>query len=89
MKMEKALTRLVQVARKTYCLSEQMDAMGYRDTPFHDIFGEVADIIYDLLGEETDTFDESVTYRALYENTLTNSERVSLLLEAIKEPAQK
>lgn len=88
MDIEAALQRLVHAARKAFYLSEQLEALGYQDTPYSDLFGNIADAIYYLLGEKTETFDQSVTYHALYDDLLTNKERVRILMNAIKEPAQ-
>ena len=61
--MEKLLTRLVKVARKAYKTDLALQQLGYDETPYFDIYGEILDGIYELLGEKTDTLEESYTYQ--------------------------
>ena len=76
---KRVLSRLVNVAMKTSKLSEMLSEHGYIDNPFFDLHGDVADTIYDLIGEHTDEFSESVTSLVLSSDNITDDQRVNIL----------
>ena len=78
--MKDVLIKLVEIAMKAKELNDGMETLGYQENPYWDIYTMAAEAIYDLLGEKTDTFDGSVTYKALNSPDLTTDQRVSLLL---------
>ena len=84
MDMKNALTKLVRTAVETRQIAQNMQALGYWDTPYETIFGGIADAVYALLGEHTDTFDESMTAEALCSETLPEQQRVALLFHEWK-----
>ena len=49
------------------------------DSPFSDIADDIADSIYYLIGEDTETFEESVTANVLGTSSLTVERAVALL----------
>lgn len=65
MEIRKALESFVKVAKQAKKISDTMVCMGMNDNVFFSIYAEIADGIYNLIGEETDTFDESVTCNAI------------------------
>lgn len=79
-----ALLHDVKAARNLYHLSEVSDAFGYQENPFYKNFGEIADSIYALIGEKTETFEESITYLALTTPHLTDERRASMLFSVYK-----
>lgn len=79
-----ALLHGVKAARSLYHLNEVSDACGYQENPFYENFGEVADSIYALIGEKTETFEESITYLALTTPHLTAERRTEMLFSVYK-----
>lgn len=75
-----ALLRDVEAARNLLNSSNAMEALGYPNNPFWTNYMNVADGIYKLIGEKTDTFEESITYLALNAPYLTNERRVEMLM---------
>ena len=65
MDTKKVLTHLIRAGRDALHREKTLKEIGYRDTPYFDLYGEIADAIYCMLGEETDSFDESITHAAL------------------------
>ena len=80
-----ALLRDVKAARELLKASNAMEACGYDNNPFFDNYATIADGIYYLIGEHTDTFEESVTYTALTAPILTDERRVELLLSVYRQ----
>ena len=61
-------------------MNDAMEQLGFPDNPYWDILGCISDAIYSLIGEDTQTFDESRTYSVLNNPDLTDEERVRILL---------
>ena len=80
MSLRDALLRMAKAERKAQEIAKSMDRAGFRENPMYDIAGEIADAIYYLVGEHTETFDESVTYLVLNTSTLMDERRVAMLL---------
>ena len=79
-----ALLRDVEVARNLLDASNAMESLGYPNNPFWTNYMNVADGIYKLIGEKTDTFEESITYLTLNAPYLTNERRVEMLMAEYK-----
>ena len=79
-----ALQRDVEAARNLLYASNAMEALGYPNNPFWTNYMNVADGIYKLIGEKTDTFEESITYLTLNAPYLTNERRVEMLMAEYK-----
>lgn len=55
------------------------------ETPFNEIYGDAADAIYYLIGEEDPgKFDQSFTYDVLHTTSLTEDRAVALLMNEFK-----
>ena len=65
MNTKKVLTHLIRAGRDALHLEKTLKNIGYKETPYYNLYGEIADAIYTMLGEDTDTFDESVTHAAI------------------------
>ena len=78
--MKEILMKMVEAGVKAKELSDAMEDLGYQETPYWDLYTMIADAIYTMVGEQTDTFDESKTYLVLNDPDMTNEERVSKLL---------
>lgn len=79
-----ALLRGVEACRELLKLHEAMEYCGYPENPFWKNYGTIADLIYELIGEHTETFEESVTFLALTAPYLTNERRVEMLYATYK-----
>ena len=82
--MREALKRMVKIAMRCKELDKMHVALGYENTPYFDLYGDAVDAIYFLVGEHTNTLEESVTYCVLNDPDLLDEERVEKLLEAAK-----
>lgn len=79
--IENALERLVKLARLEFEKSRLYERAGMTDDTYFDTFGDLADIIYFIIGEKIDPFEDSVTYRALHDDAIYNEHRVKMLME--------
>lgn len=79
-----ALLRDVDACREMLKLHDAMAECGYMENPYWDTFATLADGIYKLIGEKTDTFEESITYLTLNAPYLTNERRVEMLMAEYK-----
>ena len=75
-----ALLRDVDACREMLNLHDAMAACGYAENPYWDTFATIADGIYKLIGEHTETFDESITNLILTAPYLTTQRRVEMLM---------
>ena len=78
------MRKLASTALDAKALCDAMDALGYENTPYHALFFNITDAIYDLLGERTETFEESCTYAALYPVGIPLEKRLRILLGETK-----
>jgi hypothetical protein len=67
MDLKQALVHLIKAGRDALHLDQTLNSIGYKDTPYFNLHGEIADAVYKIIGEETDTFDESMTYAAMHD----------------------
>ena len=74
-----ALLRMVRAGRSTKEMCDCFVQAGLDDNKLFEIYGEIADAIYGLLGERTQTYEESVTYIALTTPILTDERRAEML----------
>jgi len=74
-----ALLHEVKAARKLYEMNQAMVSCNCLDNPFFTIYASIADSIYALIGEDTKTFEESVTHTAITTPYLTDERRASML----------
>lgn len=78
--MEKTLARMLRAAEKARVMDESVVEHGYSSNPYGDIFGDIADAIYFLIGERKNRFEDSLTYILLHSNAITNKCKVKLLI---------
>ena len=81
MDVKKVLEEMVTIASHAQTLDRAMTKAGYNDNPYFYIYGNALDAIYALIGECTNTFPESITYKVFKNNKLTDRDRVAILLE--------
>ena len=84
MDVRDSLKRMVRVTLSAKQLHDAMNKLGYCYTPYFDIYAELIDAIYALIGEKTGTLEESVTYTALFSEGLSESERVDMLMTELE-----
>jgi len=70
---KKVLAHLIRAGRDALNLENVLTQLGYKETPYFNLYGEIADAIYCILDEHTDSFEESVTY-AVMNDPLTPDE---------------
>ena len=73
MDMKHILTHLIRAGRDALHLEKMLTGLGYDSTPYYNLHGEICDAVYKILGEDTETFEESVTYAAM-NDCLTSDE---------------
>ena len=79
-----ALLRLVKTALYVEKLSEAYVKIENVDNPMTEIYGQIASAIYDIVGEETEEYTDSVTYMALTTPIITEERRTELLMTAYR-----
>ena len=67
MNTKQVLTHLIRAGRDAMHLEKTLENLGYKETPYFHLYGEICDAVYCLLGENTDAFDESETYAAMHD----------------------
>lgn len=65
MDIQTMLEKMVDSWKIAHYFDRKFMNAGYSDNPYMDISARIADAIYSLLGEETETFEESFTCRTL------------------------
>jgi hypothetical protein len=63
---KEAIAGLVKAWRTANHMNCESSLIGFDNTPYTEISGNISGAIYLMLGENTQTFDESFTYAALY-----------------------
>ena len=61
------LTHLIRAGRDALHLEKTLTDIGYKETPYFNLYGEITDAIYALLDEHTDTVEESKAYAAIHD----------------------
>lgn len=74
-----ALLRMVRAGIKTKNMQEAYLKVGLEDNALFDIYGDILDGIYCILGEKRNTFDQSVTFTAMSAPYLTDERRTEIL----------
>lgn len=77
-----ALLRMYRSARLARRLAKAMDDF---DTPYHEIYGDLADAIYCLIGEHVEPFTASHTHNILTSEILLEERAVTILYYIYKQ----
>ena len=72
-----ALLRMYRVAKMAKRYDEVFEGF---DTPYFRIYGEAVDAIYALIGEHTESLEESVTYHVVNATDLTDNRAAEVLM---------
>lgn len=84
MNAKKTLTHLIRAGRDALHLENTLNNLGYNETPYFNIHGEIAEAIYNMLDEKTD-YEDSVTY-AVMQDIYTPDEMCAEQLVEMMEP---
>lgn len=76
------MEKLVAAASEANNLDRKMSEAGYTGTPYWFIFGNIAEAIFAFVNEKADDFNDSVTCRVFRNDSLTDPERVRILMTA-------
>ena len=61
------LTHLIRAGRDALHFEKTLTDIGYAQTPYFNLYGEITDAIYGILEEQTDTIEESKAYAAVHD----------------------
>lgn len=75
-----ALLRMVKATRFLKKMSKAYAVIGWDENPHHEMYGDMMDAIYYLIGEHVNEFDKSVTWLAINAPYLTDERRTELLM---------
>ena len=67
----KALVKIVEAGRIAKQVDDAMQDVGYGDTPYFHIYGKLSDAVYELLGENTETFEQSLSYKIMHASDMS------------------
>ena len=79
------LNHLVRASRDALHMEQTLKGLGYSETPYFHLYGEITEAIYCMLGESTETFDESITSTTINNIFLTDEHCAEELSEHCKE----
>ena len=75
------LTHLIKAGRDALHMEQSLKKLGYAETPYYDLYGEISEAIYCILGENSDTFDQSATYAAIHDYFMTDEQCAEYLTQ--------
>lgn len=67
MDIKNILTHLIKAGRDALHVEKTLREIGYTDTPYYSLYGEICESIYKILGENTECFEDSHTYAAMHD----------------------
>lgn len=85
MDAKRVFIHLIRAGRDALHIEKTLNEIGYKGTPYYNLHGEIADAVYEMLGEETDTFDQSETYAAMHDIYTTDEICAEQLAERMQE----
>lgn len=77
--IKSALLGMVNAATLAKKMDKGMVELGYSETPYATLYADISDAIYQMIGEHTDRFEDSVTYTMLTAPYLDNERRAASL----------
>lgn len=83
MNAQKVMLHLVRAGRDALHLDTTLTDIGYRDTPYFTIGGEIADAITYLLDENPETYEQSSAYAAFHDIYTSDEQYAELLADRI------
>ena len=82
MNIRTVMDKLVSIASEAYELDQNLVEHGYNGSPYWTFFCNVTDVIYNILEEHTEDFCDSLTWKVFDNDSLSNEERVKILMNA-------
>ena len=67
MNSKRVLTHLIKAGRDALHLEKTLHNLGYQETHYFNLYGEISEAMYCLLDENADSFEESETYLAMHD----------------------
>lgn len=67
MNTQSVLTHLIRAGRDALHLEKTLTDIGYKETPYFNLYGEITDAIYCILDEDTETIEQSKAYAAIHD----------------------
>ena len=67
MNTQSVLTHLIRAGRDALHLEKTLTDIGYKETPYFNLYGEITDAIYGILDEDTETIEQSKAYAAIHD----------------------
>ena len=83
MNEKKVLTHLIRAGRDALNMENVLNSFGYKETPYFNLYGEIADAIYLMIGEEVDPFDQSVTHTVMHDPVTSDEAAAEHLAEML------
>jgi len=83
MDTKNVMLHLIRAGRDALHLDTTLTDIGYRDTPYFSIQGEIADAISFLLDEEPETYEESAAYAAIHDIYTSDEQCAEQLAEMV------
>lgn len=74
-----ALLRMVRAGRKAERMLDAYVEVGLNENTINEIYGQILDGIYCLIGEKTSDFENSITHLAMTAPLLTEERRTEML----------
>lgn len=79
--LKSVLDPLVSAGRMAYKLDAEMRSLGYANTPYADLFGEIADGIFFMISDREGDFFDSATFRFLTNEHISEEQCVCELMD--------
>ena len=79
--VRKALSGMLKVANEAKKLDSVMAICGYNSTPYFTLYGDAADAINVLIGDESEIFEDTAAYKAVFSDEQWET-RVDMLYNA-------
>lgn len=74
MDTKKILTHLIRAGRNAMSLENVLTSLGYKETPYFNLYGDISEAVYTLLGEKTESFEDSVTYAVMVDPLMSDAD---------------
>ena len=74
MDSKKILTHLIRAGRDALNLENMLTTIGYKETPYFNLYGDISEAVYTLLGEQTESIDESITHAVMRDPLMSDED---------------
>lgn len=89
MDIERVLSRLVRIARRSFKADVALARSGFVLTPFFNLYGEAAEAICILIGDEQDDFRDTVIARLMENKEITDEGCIAELMNFYRAKEEK